>query len=168
MTGPALRGAVLFTDIVGFTEYTDARGDAAALALLDRQSAIVAGVLASSGGRVVKELGDGLLVWFDDVSEAVQAATALHRAITAARNAGTFPLALRMGMHCGEVVPRGDDVVGHTVNIAARIADLAGPDEFLISDAVVVAASSAISTRPVGPTHVRGVAEPIWIHRLVT
>jgi len=167
MTGPALRGAVLFTDIVGFTEYTDARGDAAALAVLDRQSAIIADVLATIDGRVVKELGDGLLVWFDDVSEAVQAATALHRAIIAARNAGTFPLALRMGMHCGEVVSRGDDVVGHTVNIAARIVDLAGPDELLISDAVA-AASSASSTHPVGPTHVRGVAEPIWIHRLVT
>jgi class 3 adenylate cyclase len=158
---------VLFTDIVGFTEYTDACGDAAALDVLDRQSSIVADVLAATRGRVVKELGDGLLVWFDEVPDAVAAATELHRAVIAARGAGTFPLALRMGMHCGEVVPRGDDVVGHTVNVAARIADLAGPDELLVSDEVV-AATASIASRPVGPTRVRGVTDPIWIHRLVT
>jgi adenylate cyclase len=159
-------GAVLFTDIVGFTEYTGCCGDAAALEVLDRQAEIVASVVTPAGGRVVKELGDGLLVWFDDVARALGAAAHLTLAVEAARNDGSFPLALRMGLHCGEVVARGDDVIGHTVNVAARVADLAGPGELLVSDAVVATAGMApASFRPVGPTHVKGVADPIWLHR---
>jgi adenylate cyclase len=62
------------------------------------------------------------------------------------------------------VVDRGEDVVGHTVNLAARIAAMAGPGELLVTDDVVRACPSA-AFRPIGPTRVRGVAEPVWVHR---
>jgi class 3 adenylate cyclase len=76
-----------------------------------------------------------------------------------------------MGMHVGEVIERGDDIVGQAVNIAARVADLAGPGELLVTDHVVRSLGESGDTaafRPVGPTRVKGVAEPIWLHRLVT
>jgi class 3 adenylate cyclase len=62
MTGhdPTRVGGALFTDIVGFTEFTDSRGDLAALELLERQTAVAEVVLAGTGGRIVKELGDGI------------------------------------------------------------------------------------------------------------
>lgn len=166
---PTRVGAVLFTDIVGFTEFTGARGDAAALEVLDQQEAIAGPVLAQAGGRVVKELGDGLLVWFDDVAKGVAAASELMGTVESARRDGSFPLPLRMGVHCGEVVQRGDDVIGHTVNIAARIVDLAGPGELLVSDQVLAAvASLPMAFSPVGPTTVKGVPDPIWLHRCTT
>jgi adenylate cyclase len=160
-------GAVLFTDLVGFTAYTDVHGDRAAVEVLDRQSAIVAADL-DGRGRIVKELGDGLMVWFDGVVAGFTAARDLLSSFREGRDAATFPLAVRMGMHTGEVIERGDDVVGQTVNVAARVADLAGPGELLVTEHVVRSIEDAsVWFRPVGPVRVKGVGEPVWLHRLV-
>ena len=67
------------------------------------------------------------------------------------------------------VIARGDDVVGHTVNVASRIADLAGPGELVVSDAVVAALDPATATfQPVGPARVKGVEAPVWLHRFAS
>ncbi len=163
------RGAILFTDLVGFTEYNDACGDAAAVGVLDQQHRIVATALDGvADGRVVKELGDGLMLWFERVDDGLVVAGRVLGSIETSRTSGEFPLAIRMGMHLGEVVERGDDFVGHTVNIASRIADLAGPGELLVSEDVVVARDPIAngSFHPIGPTRVKGVGDPIWLHRL--
>ena len=162
------RGAVLFTDLVGFTAFTDVHGDRAAVDVLDRQADIVAEALDGCG-RIVKEIGDGLMVWFDDAWAGLDAARRILAEVSTARDVAEFPLAVRMGMHVGEVVERGDDFVGQTVNIAARVADLAGPGELLVTDDVVRALGTAEPVdvfRPVGPTRVKGVSAPIWLHRL--
>src|SRR3989449_11274856 len=74
-----LTGTIVFTDIVGFTQLTDEHGDDVALTLLERQEELVRRSLPE-GGRVVKELGDGLLLWFDDPGIAIVTALALQRA----------------------------------------------------------------------------------------
>ncbi len=162
--------AIVFTDLVGFTAYTDVNGDRAAVDVLDRQSRLVAVELAGCG-RVVKELGDGLMLWFESGPVGLAAACAVLGSVSAARDAAEFPLAVRMGMHVGQVVERGDDFVGQTVNIAARVADLAGPGELLVTEQVVRSLGAGqlrTAFRPVGPTRVKGVAAPIWLHRLAT
>ncbi len=162
-----LIGSVLFTDLVGFTEFDDVRGDRAAVAVLDTKRRLVDGVLADGAGRVVKELGDGLMVWFRDAAQAVERAMAIGVAVDAARRSGDLPLAVRMGLHHGPVVPRGDDVVGRTVNIAARVADLAGPGELLVTDDLLGAAAVELDgVVPIGAVHVKGVAAPLWLHRV--
>ena len=168
MTPGVLRttDTVLFTDLVGFTEFTDAFGDAAAVEVLDEQSTIAGRALAGTPGRLVKEIGDGLMFWFADPGPALVTATSILRAIDDAR-AGGFPLGIRMGMHSGDVVTRGDDIVGHTVNVAARIVDLAGPGELVVSDSVVAGLDENAATfEPVGPARVKGVEAPVWLHRL--
>lgn len=160
--------AIVFTDLVGFTAYTDVHGDRAAVEVLDRQSDIVEGHLAGCG-RIVKELGDGLMLWFEDGSTGLEVARNVLASVAAARD--EFPLAVRMGMHVGEVIERSGDYVGQTVNIAARVADLAGPGELLLTEQVVRSLDDDRylgAFRPVGPTRVKGVAAPIWIHRLAT
>lgn len=166
---PDLRcGAILFTDLVGFTAYTDVHGDRSAVAVLDRQADLVTAAL-DGRGRIVKELGDGLMVWFDDPTVALHSTCGLLTSVAAAHDAAEFPLAVRMGMHVGEVIERGADFIGSTVNIAARVAELAGPGELLVTEEFVGALddrSHATSFRPVGPTRVKGVSAPIWLHRL--
>lgn len=164
-----LVGSVLFTDLVGFTEFNDVRGDAAALAVLDRQRELIDAVLgAHPGSRVVKELGDGLMVWSASAEAAVSAACQFAVGVRSQRDAGRFPLAIRQGIHHGPVHERGDDLVGQTVNIAARISDLAGPSELLVSDEVLAACGDAElgEVEAIGPVPVRGVSEPIWLHRI--
>jgi adenylate cyclase len=166
--GEMASAAIVFTDLVGFTAYTDAHGDRAAVDVLDRQSGIVEAGLAGRG-RLVKELGDGLMLWFDSGTTGVEAACDILASVTAARDATEFPLAVRMGMHLGEVVERGQDYIGQTVNIAARVTDLAGPGELLVTEQVVRSLDGHRrlgAFRPVGPTRVKGVGAPIWLHRL--
>lgn len=164
-------GSILFTDLVGFTEYTDAVGDAAALRLLDEQAAIVQSSLAgSSDARVVKELGDGLMLWFASPTEALDVAIRVQEALSEARDAGRFPVSMRMGVHHGESIARGDDFIGRAVNIASRVSDLAGPGELLVSEAFVEAVDgcSSATFEEIGPVHIRGVSDPIWLYRLTT
>ena len=172
MTSPdadgAVAGAFLFTDVVGFTEFTETFGDAAAVAVLDLQSDLILKAIADGPARVVKELGDGAMLWFGEAGHALQAATALSHRLEDARLRRTMPLAVRMGLHHGSAVPRGGDLVGHAVNVAARISALAGPGELLVSDDVVLAAdriADGIQLEPVGPVPVRGVERPIWLYR---
>ncbi len=161
-------GAVLFTDLVGFTEFNEAAGDAGAVQVLDAQTEFARAALGGrADARVVKELGDGLMMWFGEADTAITSALDLMAAIARARNAGSFPLAIRMGLHHGEAIERGHDVVGQTVNIAARISDLAGPGELLVSDAALRQCdTSGLTCAAIGPVHVKGVSEPVWLQRV--
>src|SRR5206468_4538712 len=70
-------GAIVFTDLAGFTEFTAIQGDEAALDLLGVQDQVVGGLIEGRG-RVVKELGDGLMLWFDDPCHAIETALELQ------------------------------------------------------------------------------------------
>jgi adenylate cyclase len=165
-TSDVRNGAILFTDLVGFTAYTDAYGDRSAVAVLDQQAGLVAAAL-DDHGRIVKELGDGLMVWFDDPARALDSTRGMLEAVSAARDTDDFPLAVRMGMHMGEVIERGGDLIGRAVNIAARVVDLAGPGELLVTEQFVRSVDDGSQAfQPVGPTRVKGVGSPIWLHRL--
>jgi adenylate cyclase len=165
-------GAALFTDLVGFTEYTDSVGDVAAVGVLDKQTEIAGSVLeAHADARIVKELGDGLMIWFESAHDGLAGAVSLMAAIERARTEGSFPLSIRMGLHHGEAIERGDDLVGQTINIAARVSALAGPGELLVSDEVVVACGAGageLRLSPIGPVSVKGVQEPVWLQRVAT
>jgi adenylate cyclase len=160
-------GAIVFTDIVGFTQLTDEHGDDVALALLERQESLVRAALPECA-RVVKELGDGLLLWFDDPRHALETCLQLQRRFEA-ESEGEFPLWVRMGLHFGCPRRRGDDIVGRDVNLAARIVDLAAPGEVLCSQEAAVAIGDVadVAFEPLGPVVVRGFSEPVALVRAV-
>jgi adenylate cyclase len=105
---------VVFTDLEGFTKFTAREGDDAARSLLGAHHLVVGPVVRSRGGRIVKRLGDGLMLTFPNPEAGVLAALELVAAEPG-------PLRLRAGVHSGEVVVLGDDVIGHDVNLAARV-----------------------------------------------
>lgn len=137
---PRDRAAVLFVDVSGSTRYFERHGEVAGRAMLARCFDIVVPEIERHGGRVVKTLGDGLLVVFDRTSGLVAAARALHLAIEDANR--TLPAAERIAVHCGGdfgAVARdaSGDVFGDVVNVAARLQALAGRDQtFVTSDLV--------------------------------
>jgi adenylate cyclase len=160
-------GAIAFTDIVGFTELTDTHGDDVALALLERQTTLVQDQLPECA-RIVKELGDGLLLWFDDPRAGLQTCLNLQRTFEQ-EAVDPLPLWVRMGLHWGCPRRRGEDIVGRDVNLAARIVDLAAPGEVLCSEATAeaVGALDGIEFEPLGPVIVRGFADPVALVRAV-
>ena len=166
---PSEHGAIVFTDIVGFTALTDHHGDDVAIALLERQEKMVRTALPE-GARVVKELGDGLLLWFDHAHEAIDTCLQLQRDLDVVNDgADEVPLWVRIGVHWGCPRHRGDDIVGRDVNLAARIVDLAGAGEVLCSEATAdaIGARPGVEFEPLGPVFVRGIAEPVPILRVV-
>jgi adenylate cyclase len=125
--------AVVFTDLEGFTTFTARNGDVAARTLLVEHHRIAAPIVRQWGGRIVKHLGDGLMLVFPDVPSAIHAA--LNLVPTAPK-----PLRLRAGVHAGDVFVTADDLIGHVVNVAARVTDQAGGGQVLVTaDALAVA-----------------------------
>lgn len=123
--------AVLFTDLAGFSTWTLHVGDELAVRMLREVGAAVE-PLISHHGHIVKWLGDGIMAVFPDADTAVEAAIAARDATRAVDVAG-HSLSLRAGVHVGRPHKLGDDYFGRDVNIAARVAAAAGPDEVLIS-----------------------------------
>ncbi|HXR28384.1 MAG TPA: adenylate/guanylate cyclase domain-containing protein [Solirubrobacteraceae bacterium] len=121
---------VLFTDIVDSTARAAALGDSLWAQVLDRHDAIARSAICSYGGRFVKETGDGVLAVFEAPARGIECAKRLRSALS---HAG---IAIRAGIHTGEVELRGDDVSGIGVHIAARVAALAGAGELLTSRTV--------------------------------
>lgn len=162
-----VEGAIAFTDIVGFTEFTALQGDEAALELLARQDRVVQDTIAGRG-RIVKNLGDGLMLWFDDPCTGVQSALALQERFEKESMGDDLPLWVRIGVHFGHPVRRGEDLIGHDVNVAARIVDLAAPGEVLVSEACterIARRARGIHFEEVGPTVMKGIPEPIALYR---
>jgi class 3 adenylate cyclase len=127
---------VVFTDLEGFTAYTDDHGDAAALALIDEHHERATPMVRRWGGRIVKHLGDGLLCTFPKPASGLRAALDLQAS-------APDPLRLRAGVHMGEVVTVKNDVVGHMVNVAARVCETAKGGQVLATAEVVEAATGS-------------------------
>ena len=168
-TARSTEGTVVFTDIVGFTEFTALRGDDEANALLSKQERLVRSVLPPKA-RIVKELGDGLLLWFEDASEALTTTLRLQQLYEESADSD-MPLWVRAGVHSGRQTYRGDDLIGHDVNVASRVADVAGPAEVLISDATLQAIGDKlpdVEFDELGPVVMKGLPEPMRLYRAIS
>ncbi|MFQ5382045.1 MAG: adenylate/guanylate cyclase domain-containing protein [Dehalococcoidia bacterium] len=164
----SITGAAVFTDLVGFTEFTALEGDDRAFELLATQERLVRARL-TPGARIVKELGDGLFLWFPDAREALCVALELHDDFEVASDDTGLPLWARVGVHWGSQRPRGEDLVGHDVNVAARIMQAAGPGEVLASASTAARAGDAPRNwmaQEIGPVVMKGIPDPIPLVRL--
>ncbi len=128
--------ALLFTDLAGFSSWALGAGDAAALELLREVGVASETAVLDRQGRIVKRLGDGLMATFLDARAAVDAALDAQAAVAAIELDGYRPR-MRAGVHWGRPRKLGGDYLGVDVNVAARVADAAKPDQLLVSDAVV-------------------------------
>jgi adenylate cyclase len=126
---------ILFTDLVDHSEWALRVGDTLAVKLLRTVGHNVECAVVGHGGRVVKRLGDGMMAVFADPCAGVEGALEATEAVHALDVAGYRPV-LRAGLHTGRPRRFGDDYLGVDVNIAARVADAAGPREVLVSDSV--------------------------------
>jgi class 3 adenylate cyclase len=153
---------VMFTDIVASTATLERIGDAAWHDLLVAHNARLREELNVFRGREVKTTGDGFLAVFDSATRAVRCAAAMIA------SAQAMDLPIRIGLHTGEVELVGGDVRGIAVNAAARMLDLAGPNEVLISPTTRdLLEGSDLVLEAAGTHELKGLAAARQLFRLV-
>jgi class 3 adenylate cyclase len=135
---PSLAGdrtvTILFIDMVDYSGITERLGDRLAHALVTEHHRIVRSLLTGHGGREVKAQGDGFMVAFGGAARALRCAAAMQRSFREHTLVHPDqPIRVHIGLHTGEATETDDDFFGHTVIVASRIADMAGPDEILVS-----------------------------------
>ncbi len=160
---PQTRG-FLFSDLRGYSAFTERHGDAAARELLTRYRRIVRDVIGSFGGAEIRTEGDSFYVVFDSVSRAVRAGLAiLDASRTAASDASLAAIAVGIGIHAGESEDSVEGIVSGAVNVAARICAQAKPGELLVSDTVRALTRTYldVSFVPRGRRRLKGIAEPV-------
>ena len=148
-------GAVLFTDIVDSTAMAERLGSARWKELLDTHDQRFQFELDQFRGRLVKTTGDGLLALFDGSERAVRAAAAM------VGDAAEIGIAIRAGIHTGEVELEGGDIRGLAVNMAARVMAVAGPGEVLVSATTQeLLSGSGLEFRDAGSHQLKGISGP--------
>jgi adenylate cyclase len=146
--------AICFLDITGYTRLTRERGDAAAGDVAEELGTIVTRTAVEQGGRPVKWLGDGVMVYFPDPSSGVVAALDMVDRIVSS----SLPPA-HVGLHAGPVLSQTGDYFGETVNLASRIAEYARPGEVLVTQEVVDASAAVAATfTKIGPVELKGIS----------
>lgn len=125
--------SILFTDIVNSSRIADAMGDRLWSQTIEAHFALMQKVVSRTDGQLVKSLGDGTLSRFASARQALRAAQTIQREM--AQDQEGPALALRIGVHTGDVVQSNDDFFGTVVNKAARLMAHAGPGEIAVSQA---------------------------------
>ena len=152
--------AICFLDITGFTRLTEERGDEAAADVASRLMPLVQRSAERRDGKVIKWLGDGVMLHFRRPEDAVTAAVEILETLA---EAGLPPA--HVGIDAGSVVFEGGDYFGRTVNLASRIADRAGPGQVLVTDEVARTVDrERLEATEVGAFELKGVAEPVPLH----
>jgi adenylate cyclase len=152
--------AMCFLDITGYTRLTAEHGDRAAATLARDLSLLVQRSAQRHGGRPVKWLGDGVMLWFKDPGPGVLAALEMAAGVA---EAGLPPA--HVGLHAGPVVMQDGDYYGQTVNLASRIAGYARAGEVVVSQTVVDAASGQpLQFADLGDVELKGVSETLRLY----
>ena len=156
--------AIVFTDIVGFTELMG-RNEAKAMALLEQQRALLKPIISNFKGEWLKEIGDGVLISFPSAVMAVTCALEIQRIL-----AHNPDLTLRIGIHIGDVIRKDGDVFGDGVNIASRLEPLAEPGGICVSERVHedIKNKPEISTAFQEEQLLKGVEKPIKVYSIFT
>ena len=163
--------AILVADVVGFSRLAGADEDRTLSRLRGLRSDLIDPAVAAHHGRVVKRMGDGLIIEFRSVVDAVRCAIEVQNGLIE-RNAGVPPerrIEFRVGIHLGDVVEESDgDLMGDGVNIAARLEGICEPGGICLSEQAYwqVKGRLDLAVTDLGPTQLKNIAEPVRVYAL--
>jgi class 3 adenylate cyclase len=171
MAGMGATTTVVFADLTGSTGVFEALGNEKATRAITKLTQWIGEVCNAHGGRVVKNLGDGVLAVFPQGPLAIAAVVEMQRFHL--KRMMEWPLKLRMrlqvGVACGEVIEVEGDTYGDAVNVASRLSDLSGADQIWATDSVIEQFSAppdGVRFRSLGPINIRGKAESRVVFRV--
>jgi len=162
--------AILAADVVGYSHLLEQDEAGTLTALKGRRRDILNPVVAEHHGRIVKIMGDGVLVEFGSAVNAVACAVRLQKRMAEANEgvAGDRHIDLRIGINLGDVVVEGGDLYGDGVVVAVRLQAMADPGGICLSGSVheQVATKLPIAFDDLGPCEVKNIARPVRVFRL--
>src|SRR6202041_1658063 len=171
MAGTRKIAALLVADVVGYSRLAGADEDRTLSRLRGLRSDLIDPAIGAHHGRIVKRTGDGALVEFRSVVDAVRCAIEVQNAMVE-RNAGVPQdrrIEFRIGIHLGDVVQEDDDdLMGDGVNIAARLESIGKPGKICLSEDAYrqVKGRLDLAVTDLGPTQLKNIAEPIRAYSL--
>ena len=163
--------AILAADVVGYSRLMEADEDGTIARLKTVRLELIDPALAKCKGRIIKTTGDGILVEFQSVTEALRCAVDFQERM--ARRNRDMPasrtLLYRIGINLGDVIVEGDDILGDGVNVAARLESIAQPGGICISAAVrdQVGDRLEVGYEDLGDQHVKNINRPIRVFKVV-
>ncbi len=163
--------AILVADVVGYSRLAGADEDRTLSRLRGLRSDLIDPAIAAHHGRIVKRTGDGILIEFRSVVDAVGCAIEVQNGLVE-RNAGVPAerrIEFRVGIHLGDVVEEADgDLMGDGVNIAARLESIAKPGAICLSEQAYwqVKGRLDLAVTDLGPTQLKNIAEPMRVYSL--
>ena len=162
--------AILAADVVGYSRLMGEDETGTLNALKQHRAALIDPTIAEHRGRIVKLMGDGVLVEFASVVDAVECAVSIQRGMIE-RNVGTPDnkrITFRIGVNLGDIIIDDDDIYGDGVNVAARLEGLAEPGGICVSEKVFseVRTKLEIDFDDLGPQQVKNIAEPVRAYRV--
>jgi adenylate cyclase len=153
---------IVFIDVESFTKLTETEGDQAAIDVMTRVDSLVRPLTLEHDGKVVKHIGDALMLAFRRADDAVSFARGLH---TAARREAALP-GLRVGIHRGPAIYRAGDYIGTTVNLASRVTSTAAAGQTVLTESVAEKLGEGAQIEPLGVRMLRGSEKPAQLYRL--
>ena len=163
--------AILAADVVGYSKLAGSDEDRTLARLRGLRSDLIDPAIAAHHGRVVKRTGDGVLIEFRSVVDAVRCAIEVQNGMVE-RNAGLPPerrIEFRIGIHLGDVVEESDgDLMGDGVNIAARLESIAKPGSICLSEDAYRQVKSRLdlAVSDLGAIQLKNIAEPVRVYSL--
>ena len=162
--------AILAADVAGYSRLMGLDEVGTARALREHR-AVTDALVAKHGGRIVKTTGDGLLLEFPSVVDAVECAVAVQ-AVMAERNDGVPQdrrMLFRIGINLGDILIEGDDILGDGVNVAARLEGIAEPGGICISSSAYdqVRGKVAVEFADLGEQNLKNIARPVRAYAVV-
>ncbi len=156
--------AIVFTDIVGFTKLT-AENQTLASSLLTIQRDMFKPIVESHGGTWIKEMGDGLLLIFETVTEAVNCCIKIQE-----KARDIDKMILRIGIHQGEILMLENDIIGDDVNVASRIEAFSAPGGIAISGKVydAIVREMHYKTKYIGKPKLKGVGQDVTVYCIIS
>lgn len=165
---PTRNLAILFTDMKGFTARVSGAGRDELTRLRQRHDALLLPVFRHFNGHVVKSIGDAFLVCFDTPTESVLCGMTIQEVLRQHNQtlAESDRIEVRIAINCGEVERSDDDVLGDTVNVAARLEEVAEVGEVYFTESVYLAMNrNEAPSAEVGELRFRGIPYPVRVYR---
>ncbi|MDJ0882344.1 MAG: adenylate/guanylate cyclase domain-containing protein [Gammaproteobacteria bacterium] len=167
MSGKSIQCIVMFADVAGSTQMYENLGDIEARERISKALDTLISICKRHQGKLVKTIGDEILVYFNDVDMSLLAAQTIQETMEDSRSPETVGISIRIGMHFGPAILEENDIFGDTVNVAARVVNMTKARQILLTGSVadrIQSGELSVKSRQYDRIKVKGKDKPLDVY----